>query len=370
MKIDRVTLTHVRIPLTEPFRISSGEIRDKDATLVGVSSEGLTGYGEASPMAGTFYSSDTPESVWELLVNTLVPAIIRGKPDSIEAVNAVLEQFAGSPFARAGIETAFWDLAGQQAAKPIFELLGGKNRSLDSGLAVGIYPDISSLLAAICRHMAEGYKRIKIKIEPGWDLKPLKVVRKEFAEVPLMVDANGAYSKKDVDYLTGLDAFDLMMIEQPFPRNELQWHAELQSRIKTPVCLDEGAENAASIQRALSMNACRIVNIKIQRVGGLQKAKQMHDLCADAGIPVWGGTMPELGVGGVQTLHLASLGNFRFPTDVESSRRWFVDDIIDPVLEVKNGTLRIPEGTGNCHRVKNETIQKYKVVEALFKGSE
>ncbi len=370
MKIDRVTLTHVRIPFNEPFRISSGEVSVKDAALVGVSSEGLTGYGEASPMAGTFYSSDTPESVWEQLTNVMVPAILRGKADSIDAVNAVLDQIEGSPFAKAGVESAFWDLEGQRAGKPLYELLGGKNRGLESGLAVGIYPDIRSMLAAVSRHMAEGYKRIKIKIEPGWDLKPLEAVRKEFPEVPVMVDANGAYSNKDLDHVTSLDAFDMMMIEQPFPRNELEWHAELQSRIKTPVCLDEGAEDVATLRRAFAMKACKIVNIKIQRVGGLKKAKEMHDLCAEAGIPVWAGTMPELGVGGAQTLHLASLGNFRFPTDVESSRRWFVDDIIDPFLEVKNGTLQIPRGTGNCYLLKKEALQKYKVAEVLFRGSE
>ncbi|MEX2117884.1 MAG: o-succinylbenzoate synthase [Bacteroidota bacterium] len=370
MKIDRVTLTHVRIPLVEPFRISSGEISVKDAILVGVSSDGLTGYGEASPMAGTFYSSDTPEGVWEQLTKTMIPAVLRGKPDSIETVNALLEQIEGSPFAKAGIETAFWDLTGQQTGKPIYELLGGQNRGLDSGLAVGIYPDMRGLLASISRHMAEGYKRIKIKIEPGWDLRPLEAVKKEFAQVPLMVDANGAYSNNDLDHLTSLDAFDLVMIEQPFPRNELRWHADLQDRIKTPVCLDEGAENLAILRTAFAMKACKIVNIKIQRVGGLKKAKEMHDMCAEAGIPVWGGTMPELGIGGVQTLHLASLGNFRFPTDVESSRRWFVDDVIDPLLEVKNGKLHIPGGSGNCHRVNGATVQKYKVAEMLFKGSE
>lgn len=370
MKIDRVTLTHVRVPLVEPFRISSGEVSLKDAIIVGVSSEGLTGYGEASPMSGTFYSSDTPEGVWDLLTNMMVPEILRRKPGSIDAVNNVLDGIQGSAFAKAGVETAFWDLEAQQAGKPVYELLGGKNRDLDSGLAVGIYPAIRGLLSAIERYMVEGYKRIKIKIEPGWDIKPLEAVQKEFPGVPLMVDANGAYAKKDIDHLTKLDAFGLMMIEQPFPRNELRLHADLQVRIKTPVCLDESAEDIGSVQQAIALKACKIVNIKIQRVGGLKKAKEMHDLCEREGIPVWGGTMPELGVGGVQTLHLATLENFKFPTDVESSRRWFVDEIIDPVLEVTNGILRIPTGTGNCQPVKKEALKKYQVAEVLFKGSE
>lgn len=370
MKIDRVTLTHVRIPLVEPFRISSGEIRAKDAILVGISAEGITGYGEASPMAGTFYSGDTPESVWEVLTSTMVPAILRGKADSVDGANAILDRIEGSPFAKAGIETAFWDLAGQQACKPVFELLGGRNSTLDSGLAVGIYPDIRSFLGSIQRHMADGYKRIKIKIEPGWDIKPLEAVRKEFIDVPLMVDANGAYSDEHIDHLATMEKFDLMMIEQPFPRNRLQWHAELQSKTETPLCLDESAEDISVLQEAFEMKACKIVNIKIQRVGGLKKAKEMHDKCAAAGIAVWAGTMPELGVGAAQTLHLATLANFAFPTDVESSSRWFVDDIIEPQLKVKDGALQIPEGIGNCYRVSDFAVQRYKIAEMLFKGSE
>ncbi|MEX1139527.1 MAG: o-succinylbenzoate synthase [Bacteroidota bacterium] len=370
MKIDRVTLTHIRIPLIEPFRISSGEVSVKDAILVGVSAEGVTGYGEASPMEGTFYSGDTPESVWEALTNTMVPATLRGKADSIDSVNAILDGIEGSPFAKAGIETAFWDLEGQRTCKPVLELLGGQYHSLESGLAVGIYPDIKSLLASINRYMPEGYKRIKIKIEPGWDVKPLEAVRREFADFPLMVDANGAYSDEHMDHLGSLEKFGLMMIEQPFPRNRLQWHAELQNKMKTPLCLDESAEDIASLREAFALKACRIVNIKIQRVGGLKKAKNMHDMCAEAGIPVWGGTMPELGVGGAQTLHLATLANFKYPTDVESSRRWFVDDIVEPALEVRNGTLQIPVGSGNCHRIAEPVLKKYKIAEMLFKGSE
>lgn len=370
MKIDRVTLTHIRIPLVEPFRISSGEIRAKDAILVGISADGITGYGEASPMAGTFYSEDTPESVWELLAGTMVPAILRGKADSVDSVNAILERIEGSPFAKAGIETAFWDLAGLQGRKPVFELLGGTNRPLDSGLAVGIYPDIKSFLESIHRHIIGGYKRIKIKIEPGWDMKPLEAVRKEFKDIPLMVDANGAYSDEHIDHLAALEKFDLMMIEQPFPRRRLQWHAQLQEKIETPLCLDESAEDLSELREAFAMKACKIVNIKIQRVGGLKRAKEMHDACAAAGVPVWGGTMPELGVGAAQTLHLATLSNFKYPTDVESSSRWFVDDIIEPRLEVKDGVLRIPEGAGNCYRLSHAVVQRFKIAEMLFKGSE
>jgi O-succinylbenzoate synthase len=176
-----------------------------------------------------------------------------------------------------------------------------------------------------------------------------------------MVDANCAYTRKDLDHLKGLDDFDLIMVEQPLAKDDLEGHAALQSIMRTPVCLDESAKDVATVQKAIEMKACKIVNIKIQRVGGLQNAKAVHDLCSEHGIPVWGGTMPELGIGGAQTVHLATLGNFLFPTDVESSRRWFVDDIINPLLEVQNGMITIPEGIGNGYNVDCRKVQQYKV---------
>ena len=369
MKIDRITLTHVRIPLVEPFRISNGEIGSKDGIVVGVHSEGVVGYGEASPMAGSFYSEDTPESVWEHLVDDLLPAVVRESPSTVDEVNAVLERIPGSPFARAGIETAWWDLIGQKSGRPLYKMLGGKRNRLESGLAVGIYPTIDGLRSAIERYMEEGYKRIKIKIQPGWDVKPLEMVRKNFSGVPLMVDANCAYRQADIPHLAHLDDFEMMMIEQPLPKNDLEGHTLLQSKIKTPVCLDEGAENLAAVRRAIELRSCKIVNIKVQRVGGLKKAKEIHDVCAQAGIPVWAGTMPELGIGGVQTLHLATLGNFTYPTDVESSRRWFVDDIVDPLITVDKGVITIPEGNGNGCRLKEKAAQKYTVRELSVPSS-
>lgn len=366
MKIDRISLQHVRIPLVEPFKISNGEIREKDGIVVGVFSDGMQGYGEASPMAGSFYSDDTPESVWDGLANDLIPALLSRAPRDIEAVNAVLDEVPGSAFARAGLETAFWDLLAQRDRKPLYELLGGKEKAIESGLAVGIYPGVRELLKAIERYLTEGYKRVKIKIQPGWDVEPLQAVRKQFGTVPLMVDANCAYSRKDLSHLRTLDEFDLVMIEQPLPKNDLEGHAALQAELKTPVCLDEGAGDLKAVRRAHEISACKIVNIKIQRVGGLKKAVEMHDFCREKGIPVWAGTMPELGVGGVQTLHLATLPNFSYPTDVESSKRWFVDDIIEPLIEVKQGMIRIASGTGNSYRLNQKALKKYKVREATF----
>src|SRR3990167_10800080 len=228
--------------------------------------------------------------------------------------------FPGIP----GVETAFWDLEAQKRGLPLHKLLGGERINVESGLAVGIYPSVGALLAAIERYLVEGYKRVKVKIQPGWDVEPLLAVRGEFGRLKLMADANCAYSRNDVDHLKALDDFEMMMIEQPLPKGDLEGHATLQAMMSTPICLDESATDLRTLRKAIEFGSCRIVNIKIQRVGGLKHAKEMHDLCSQAGIPVWGGTMPELGIGGAQTLHLSTLPNFHFPTDVESSKRWFV----------------------------------------------
>jgi len=366
MKIDRVTLTHVRIPLVEPFRISNGVVAEKDGILVGLFSEGLIGHGESSPMSGSFYSDDTPESVWECLAKELIPCVLKERPGDIPGVNRMLDAHPVSAFAKAGIETAFWDLEAQAKNLPLWKLLGGEKHAVESGLAVGIYPTIAELLQSIERHLAEGYMRVKIKIQPGWDIKPLTEVRGEFGAIPLMVDANCAYTQQDIGHLQSLDDFDLMMIEQPLARADLEGHAKLQGMLKTPVCLDESAEDLSAVHKAIQLKSCKIVNIKIQRVGGLLHAREIHDLCKSADIPVWAGTMPELGVGGVQTLHLSSMSNFSYPTDVESSKRWFVDDVVDPLIEVDAGTIALPRQPGNGYRINETVVKKYLVREESF----
>jgi o-succinylbenzoate synthase len=367
MKIDKISLTLVCIPLTEPFKISNGEITDKHGIIVGVHSEGLVGYGEASPMSGSFYSEETPESTWDCIVDELIPGILSGHPESIEEVNAVMDFVPGNMFAKAGIETAFWDLAAQKEDVPLYKYLGGKRNSVESGLAVGIVPTIDYLLQSIEQHLDEGYKRLKIKVQPGWDIKPLTAIRKKFGSLPLMVDANCAYTQSDLDHLRSWDDFDLMMIEQPLPKDDLEGHAKLQAMSRTPICLDEGAKDVATVQKAIALKSCKIVNIKIQRVGGLLNAKRIHDLCAQAGIPVWGGTMPELGIGGAQTIHLATLDNFGYPTDVESSKRWFTDDIIDPLIEVHDGMITLPNGNGNGYALNMAVVSRHKIREQVFR---
>ncbi len=364
MNIERIVLTHVRIPLREPFRISNGSVSEKDAIIVAVQSDGVTGYGEASPMSGSFYSDDTPDSTWKHLVEVLVPRVLDLKPSGIDEVNLLLDRLGGSAFARAGIETAVWDLTARMSGRSLAALLHGARTEVESGLAVGIYPSVSSLLEAIEGYLKEGYRRVKIKIEKGWDIEPLRAVRKSFGNIPLMVDANCAYDRDDIGHLRRLDEFNLMMIEQPLKKRDLEGHAILQKTISTPICLDESAEDVESVRRAIELGSCKIVNIKIQRVGGLRNARSIHDLCVNAGIPVWAGTMPELGIGGIHALLLSTLPGFTYPTDVESSERWFTDDVIVPRLRVREGTFKVSDYS-SCD-IDTMVVQKYKVKEAVL----
>jgi O-succinylbenzoate synthase len=362
----RFTLTHVRVPLVEPFRISNGSIAEKDGILVTITDDGVAGVGEASPMAGSFYSAETPGGTWDDLRTRLLPAVLAAHARTVAEANAVLGALGGNPFARAGIETAYWDLEARRAGVPMARLLGGEHDRVVSGLAVGITPTIDDLLATIERHMADGYRRVKIKVQPGWDVEPLEAIRRRFGDLPLMVDANCAYTRGDIEHLSALDHFGLMMIEQPLPRHDLEGHAELQRTIVTPVCLDEGAEDLAAVRRAIELKSCRIVNIKIQRVGGLLAARTIHDTCRAAGIAVWAGTMPELGVGALAAVHLATLPGFTYPTDVEASARWFVDDIVEPLITVRDGRIAVPTSPGLGHALNPAVISRYRVREETF----
>ncbi len=347
MRLAEIRLHWVQIPLHEPFRISSGAVAVKDAILIELRSDVATGWGEASPMAGAFYSAETPEGSWEFLIQQVVPAFLdRPELDPQRCVER-LADFPGQPFAKAGLEGAVWDLHARECGQPLWKLLGGAPRPLASGAAIGLMPTVEDLLNRIERFLREGYRRIKIKIEPGQDVELVRAVRARFGDIPLMVDANAAYRREHFAVFEELDQCGLMMIEQPLAREALEEHAELQRRLKTPICLDESAESLEAIHQITRLGSGRILNIKVQRMGGLWPARQAHDAAQAAGLPCWLGTMPELGIASAQGLHLGTLPNFTYPTDVEASARWYVDDVIMPPIEVsRDGWITLPAGPG------------------------
>ena len=360
MRVRSIALTWVSVPLVEPFRISSGSVSEKDAIVVRVDSDGFSGWGESSPMAGTFYSADTPESCWSELCDVIVPAVLHRDLSAGD-------ELPGKHFGSVGIETALWDIDAQRRGVPLHKLLGGTRECVDAGLAVGLYEDTSQLLRTTERHLAAGYKRVKIKIARGFDVKLVRAMRSAFGDdLPLMVDANGDYTLDQIDVFRRLDEFNLMMIEQPLAGPMLEESAELQHQLRTPVCLDESLETMAAAERAIALGSLRIANIKIQRVGGFRNALRMLELCHARQLGVWIGTMPELGIGQAQAAALSSLPGCTFPTDVEASERWFRDDIIDPWLKVGNGMITMPGAPGLGYRINEGKLARYKVREATF----
>jgi O-succinylbenzoate synthase len=367
--IEGIALTHVRVPLVEPFRISHAEVAAKDAIIVRLRCGDAVGYGESSPMAGAFYSAETPDSCWRALIDVAAPWVLERQPslhpDGGQAAPAALDPLADlmphDRFAFAGIETAMWDLCARLSGASLAAALGAARTEVESGLAVGLYDTIERLLATIHHHLPYGYRRLKIKIKRGHDIELVRAVRAEFGDdLPLFVDANAGYDVSDIEVFRALDEFGLMMFEQPFAGHDLEGLAQLQRQVRTPVCIDESAEDVTMVERALDLDAARIVNIKVQRVGGLLRAKQLHDLCAARGIPAWCGTMPELGLGQAQGLAIAALPNCVFPTDIEPSARWFTDDIIRPWIEMdERGMITVPQAPGTGYHIAEDTIEKY-----------
>lgn len=366
LKVEKIVLTHVRVPFVERFRISSGAVQQKDGIIVELHASNLTGYGESSPMAGSFYSGDTPETSWTELCDIVAPAVLGREFRGAMDWNDFLDDLPAGNFTKAGVETAFWDLAGKRENKPLHVLLGGTKDQVESGLAVGLHDTASNVLRTIEKYLVCGYRRVKLKIEPGRDIEVVKAARKEFGAIPLWVDANGAYTLQDMEVFLELDRFGLTMFEQPFPASFLEELAELQQRVQTPVCLDESLHSVDQLRLAIELGSFRIANFKIQRIGGFQRALEMDQICREHGISAWVGTMPELGVGQAQAAALASLDNFIYPTDVEASDRWFRDDIISPFIRVENGSIHLPNCPGLGYSVDPTKIGHYQVASRSF----
>ncbi|MDX2038793.1 MAG: o-succinylbenzoate synthase [Isosphaeraceae bacterium] len=371
--IERVRLDHVQIPLKEPFRISGGEVTVKDAIVVTLETSDAEGLGESSAPAASFgYSSDTPEGCFDDLVQRIAPRLIGRTVSTVEEIAEIAAEWEGcSRFAIAGAETALWDLLGKARRISIAELLGTPSeveaRGVESGLAVGLYPTVVELLRSIEAHLVEGYRRLKIKIAPGRDLALVEAVRTHFGDIPLMVDANAAYDRSSLDLFRALDDFDLLMFEQPFAADDLEGSALLQKSVNTPVCLDESADTLAHTIQAIEMGACKVVNLKLQRVGGYGPSLAIHDACAARGVACWVGTMPELGIGQAHGLHLATLCNCRYPSDIEPSARWFVDDFVAPHLELNGpGLFALPMRPGLGFQVDHARLRRYHVREQLI----
>ncbi len=347
MRIDRLDLRLCRLPLVAFFETSFGRVYDRAFLLVRLTGEGQEGWGEGVAEANPFYSSETTETAWHIITEFIAPRVIGRRFEHPREIFDVLAPIRGHNMAKAAVEMAAWDLYARIEGKPLSAVLGGTRPRIASGVSIGIQDSLDQLGEKIHRELAAGYQRIKIKIKPGWDLAAAEYVRQRFGDVPLMVDANAAYTLADTRHLSELDQFSLLMIEQPLDYDDVMDHVALQQALKTPICLDESIHTVRIARDAIAAGACRIINIKPGRVGGHRESIRLHDLCAEHGIPVWHGGMLETGIGRAHNIHLASLPNFSLPGDIAASKRYYAPDLIEPAIEVAaDGTIAVPDGPG------------------------
>ncbi len=359
MRIDRLELRLCRLPLVSFFETSFGRSYDRTFLLARVEGEGHEGWGEGVAEANPYYSSETTETAWHIITGFLAARVIGRRFDHPREVFDAMTPVRGHNMAKALVEMAAWDLYARIRGQSLSHVLGGTRERIASGVSIGIQDSLEQLREKVDRELQAGYRRIKIKIKPGWDLEAVGMIRQQFGSIPLMVDANAAYTLGDASHLARLDAHDLMMIEQPLEYDDVMDHVELQRRIATPICLDESIHTVRIARDAIAAGACRIINIKPGRVGGHRESIRLHDVCAEHDIPVWHGGMLETGIGRAHNIHLASLPNFSLPGDIAASRRYYSPDLIEPPIEVApDGTIGVPAGPGIGVHIVRERVEQ------------
>jgi O-succinylbenzoate synthase len=359
MKIDAILLRELHLPLMRPFETSFGVTRERRILLAEIKSEGLTGWGECTAGEHPYYSEESTDSAWQVIVDELGPMLAAELPEHGSNCPSIFRAVRGNRMAKATLENAIWDLEAQREGVSLSRLIGGVRRRIPCGVSLGIQPTIPELLAVIDRELAAGYQRIKLKCKPGWDVEVFEKVRNRWPAITLSCDANSVYRLKDADHLANFDAFDLLMIEQPLWHDDFYYHAMLQKRLRTAICLDESIHNRRDAQAAIEMESCRIINIKLGRVGGFSEAIAVHNAALERNIPVWCGGMLESGVGRSHNIALSTLKNFSLPGDVSASARYWAEDIIEPEVAVSStGEIDIPETPGRGYKVRTDLVER------------
>jgi o-succinylbenzoate synthase len=368
--IRSVHLREIRLPLVHFFETSFGRTVERRIILVTVESRDESGYGECTAAEDPFYNSETTDTAWHLMSDFLIPTLLGKRLERPEEVAALFEPVRGNRMARAALETAVWELEARKKGIPLHRLVGGVYTEIPCGVSIGIQENLQKLMEKVRVEIASGYRRIKIKIKPGWEVEPLSMIRQEFPEIPLMVDANSAFSLKDLPLFRRLDQFHLMMIEQPLAHDDMVDHARLQREIETPLCLDESIHHAEDARKAVEMGSCRIINVKLGRVGGFSEAIKINEFCRRSGIPVWCGGMLESGVGRAHNIAMSTLAGFTLPGDVSASKRYYAEDTIIPPVSVSAvGTISVPHGPGLGFDLHWDLIRRSTVREQRFESS-
>ncbi|MED4586544.1 o-succinylbenzoate synthase [Brevibacillus choshinensis] len=368
MKIEKVEIKRLHLPLKEAFVASIGQQTKRDFLLVSVHSEGEIGYGESVAMPTPFYNEETTETVLYMLETFLIPILLNNPIESPEDVARLFAPIRRNQMAKAALEGAVWDLYAKQKGISLAHALGGTRKEIEVGVSVGIEKSVEEVVHKVEGFVADGYKKIKVKIKPGFDIALIEGLRKRFGDsLPLMADANSAYSLDQLDLIKELDNYNLIMIEQPLAHDDIVDHARLQQQMKTPICLDESIHTYEDARRAIELGSCKIINIKVGRVGGLTESKKLHDLCLAHDVPVWCGGMFESGVGRAHNIAITSLANFTIPGDTATSSRYWEQDIVTPGVEfAKPGILAVPEGPGIGYEINWDVVKSLQVMEKSY----
>jgi O-succinylbenzoate synthase len=369
MRIDAIYLRELHMPLVRPFETSFGVTRNRRILLAEVQSEGLTGWGECTAGEHPFFSGESTDTAWQVMVNELGPMLAAESPDHGGQCPRIFRSVRGNPMAKAALENAIWDLEAQREGISLSQLLGGVRETIVCGVSLGIQSSIPELLSIIERELACGYQRIKLKCKPGWDIEVFEGVRNRWPGIMLSCDANSAYRLRDEEHIVSFDAFDLLMIEQPLWHDDFYFHSVLQKRLNTPICLDESIRNRRDALAAIEMESCKIINIKLGRVGGFSEAIAVHNAAMERGIPVWCGGMLESGIGRAHNIALSTLEGFTLPGDVSASSRYWAEDIIEPDVTVSaQGEIAIPDTPGRGYEVRADLIERLTVRKEIIRA--
>jgi O-succinylbenzoate synthase len=367
MKIESIVLRELSMTLVHPFATSFGETRERRVLLAEVRADGLSGWGECTTGEHPYFSEESTDTAWVTILQELGPLLAAAEDQSGGKCPEIFRRVRGHRMAKAALENALWDLEAQMRRMPLYELLGGTRETIACGVSIGIQPSLEKLMDKVGTAVSQGYQRVKLKCKPGWDVQMFEAVRNRWPEILLSCDANSAYRLRDADHLVSFDQFNLLMIEQPLWADDFYFHAMLQQRLDTAICLDESIRNRRDALAAIEMESCRIINIKLGRVGGHNRVRAIHDLCAQHSIPVWCGGMLESGIGRAHNIAISTLPNFTLPGDVSASRRYWKEDIIDPEVEVTpQGTIRVPQGPGIGYTPRLDRIEKLTVAKEIL----
>ena len=362
MYIQEIILYKMKMRMKNPFTTSFGTEQDRIFLLSEVKNEkGISGWGECVTSDAPLYIEEFTDASWIMLERFLIPQVLKQELQHPDELQKSFRPFKRNHLAKSALEGAIWDLYAKTKGISLAKALGGVKSTIEVGISLGIEDDPAQLLQNIEEKLREGFKRIKIKIKPGKDIEVVDLIRDRYPDIPLMVDANSAYTLEDIDTLKQLDQFQLMMIEQPLMAGDLLDHAKLQKELETPICLDESIHSYDDARQAIELGSCKIVNLKIARVGGLSETKRIHDLLEKENIPMWCGGMLESGVGRAHNIAVTTLTNFKLPGDTAPSSRYWERDIINPEVEMENGYIQVPDGPGIGFEVDRDELEKHLV---------